>query len=134
MKLAVIWSRVVNWSRLMNWSWVINWGWFVNWSMIYWLVYRGWVKWSWLMNWSWSCVTFIRYICDVASIVISCVFYILASTIGKEYAVSTVDDTVSILIFSSLKVCTSVFITYAISVMVGFRFFIFRLVIFRLMV
>merc|ERR1719367_155579 len=65
---------------------------------------------------------------------ISCVFYILAPTIWKKDAVSTIDDTVAVLIFRSLKICSSVFVTNAVSIMVRLRLFVLRLMMFWLMI
>ena len=109
------------WSWLVNWSWMVDWG-FVNGS---WMIDRGWFVYYWsgmingsrLMNRSWGSISFIGYICDVTSVMISLIIHILTSTIGKQYRVMSVDVT-AIRILSSFEICSGVLIAYAIGIMV----------------
>merc|ERR1719411_1969278 len=127
------WSWVVSWSRLMDWSWVVSWTRLMYWwSVMHRLVNWGWVIWSYLVYWSWSCVTFIRNVCDVSSIAISGIFYILPSSIGKKYTVTTINNTIGILIFSSLKVGSGIFVTHSVGIMIGLGLFVFWFMIFGL--
>ena len=114
-------SWVINWSRFVNWGWMVNWFvdwcWMIDWGrLVYWsgVVRCSVLSWSWMV---WGGVSFIRYVSNISSVMISSVFYILTSTIGKKNTVMSVDNC-AIRSFSCVKIGSSVFVLHTIGILI----------------